>query len=176
MISGDYLAWFVNGKFRLCFYGLAVGIGTPGDDASWPQNIFFQMCRYFLLQAAMVILSLIIWQKYFFIWIWAPGGTTTLVHSLLMKSRRRKKACDVLYACATHASLVHDVTDTDCQTQNGGAYGCMYHNDFETLIFNKVYPKSSPDITPSVWLGSKHQPTNKQTINQLKKLLWIFLF
>ena len=85
------------------------------------------------------------------------------------EQKKEKKACVVLYACATRASLVHDATDADCPTQNGSACGCMYYTDFETLIFNQVYQKSSPDITPSVWLGSEHQPTNKSTINQLKK-------
>ena len=28
--------------------------------------------------------------------------------------------------CATHAGLVHDVTDTDRPTQNDSAHGCLF--------------------------------------------------
>ena len=44
-------------------------------------------------------------------------------------------AHDIVYASATHASPVHEVTDTDSQMQNVSAYGRIC--SFESLIFNE---------------------------------------
>ena len=41
-----------------------------------------------------------------------------LVRCLPVKKRKRL-ARDVIHTSATYADLVQDVTDTDCQTQNG---------------------------------------------------------
>ena len=53
----------------------------------------------------------------------ALQGAAMLVRSLLMKSRKRL-VHDVM--SATHPCCVHDVTDTDYQTQNGGSYGRVF--------------------------------------------------
>ena len=42
-----------------------------------------------------------------------------------------------LYACATHAEFVHDVTNTDCRTQNVQRSRRCFR-DFETTIFDKT--------------------------------------
>ena len=49
-----------------------------------------------------------------------------LVHSLPMKSRERLVHDVMPYNSAIHAGLVHDVTDTDCMTQNGSAHGPVF--------------------------------------------------
>ena len=42
------------------------------------------------------------------------------VHSLAMKSRKRL-ACDIFAAFATHSSLFHDIADTDCRNFENGS-------------------------------------------------------
>ena len=44
------------------------------------------------------------------------------------EQQEKKVADDVKETCATHAGLVDDVTDTDCQTQHGGARGLVPSN------------------------------------------------
>ena len=48
-----------------------------------------------------------------------------LARSFPIKDRKRL-AHDVIDACATHAGLSHDVTDTDCQTQLDSAQGRVF--------------------------------------------------
>ena len=50
--------------------------------------------------------------------IWARQGAAILVHSLPMKSTK-SVARDVFDTFATQSGLVRDVSDTDCQAQNG---------------------------------------------------------
>ena len=57
--------------------------------------------------------------------IWAPQGPARLVHSLPMKSRKRV-TCDLFHMTATHASLVYDITDTDCWAQKGSTHGHVF--------------------------------------------------
>ena len=45
--------------------------------------------------------------------------------SLPMKNRKRS-VHDVLDSSASHADLVHNVTDTDCQTQYDSAHGHVF--------------------------------------------------
>ena len=45
-------------------------------------------------------------------------------------------AGDVVDTFTTHASLVYDVTDTDCRAQNGSTHGRVFC-DFQTSLFNK---------------------------------------
>ena len=47
-----------------------------------------------------------------------------LVHSLPLKSTK-KLPCDIIDTCATHAGLVYNVTDPDCQIQNGSNHSCV---------------------------------------------------
>ena len=63
-------------------------------------------------------LSILMQQKYFFLWLWvrAPKSMATQVRTLPMK-RRKRLACDVLDTFATLANHVHDVSDIDWQTQ-----------------------------------------------------------
>ena len=57
-------------------------------------------------------------------------------------------AHDIVYASATYASPVHEVTDTDCQMQNVSAYGHVCY--FESLIFNEPDHKLTV-ILPTVY-------------------------
>ena len=46
-------------------------------------------------------------------------GAATLVRSFPLKNRRKKRlARDVFDSFATHADVVHDVTDVHCWAQN----------------------------------------------------------
>ena len=52
----------------------------------------------------------------FFPWTWAPQVAAILLDSLTKKSIKKKSSLDCIHTSATDADLVHDVTDTDCQT------------------------------------------------------------
>ena len=54
----------------------------------------------------------------------ACQGAAIVVYSLQMKSRKRL-AYEVTYTYATYTSLVCDVTESGCQTQNGSIQGCV---------------------------------------------------
>ena len=88
--------------------------------------------------AGSVWLSIITQQKYFLASDLSSTDTAILVCSSPLKSRKWS-AHDIIDTCATHASLVHDVTYTDCQTRNGSTYGCFCN--FLTLIFDKLDQK-----------------------------------
>ena len=71
-----------------------------------------------------MFLSVFIQQKYFFFAVnLAPADTVLLVHALPVKSRKRL-AHDVTDSWVSLVSVVHDVTNTDCQTQNGSSHSC----------------------------------------------------
>lgn len=55
----------------------------------------------------------------------SPYGVAMLVCSLPSMSWKRL-AHSILYTSAKHADLVHDVIDTDCQTQNGSTRSCIF--------------------------------------------------
>ena len=61
---------------------------------------------------------------------WSHGDSC-----LEMESRKRF-ACDVLHNFATHSSIVYDLTDTDCWSENGSTHGRVYYG-FQMSIFNK---------------------------------------
>ena len=61
---------------------------------------------------------------------WSHGDSC-----LEMESRKRF-ACDVLHNFTTHSSIVYDVTDTDCLSENGSTHGRVYYG-FQMSIFNK---------------------------------------
>ena len=44
------------------------------------------------------------------------------------------------------AGLVHDISDKNCQAQNGTCTRCQVFCDFHTLIFNKPNQKSSEKL------------------------------
>ena len=75
-----------------------------------------------------------------FLQIFYPQSTAMLVHFLPMKSRK-KLVRDVFNAFDTHVDLVYDVTDTDCSTQNGCTYGCLFRS-FQTSNFVQTGPKT----------------------------------
>ena len=94
------------------------------------------------------------------LYIWAPRDTVILNHSLLMKSKMNKKCLLLTLQTLVPAlfmmsktqisSLVHEVKDTDVQTQNGCAHSCIF------VIFMSVFVK----------------PEHKST----EKLLQVFFF
>ena len=61
----------------------------------------------------------------------SSSGHSLLICSLPTKSRK-SLACDATDSSASHANLVHDVTDTDCLTQNGYAHCCFVFTTFRT--------------------------------------------
>ena len=56
--------------------------------------------------------------------------------SCLEMESRKRFACDVLHNFVTHSSIVYDVTDTDCWSENGSTH-CRVYYGFEMSIFNK---------------------------------------
>ena len=75
-----------------------------------------------------------------------------LVHSLLLKSRKRW-AHDVIDTCITYAGLVHDVTDKLINTKWLRSLLCF--RDFQTLIFVQIGHKSTEKqivfLFQSIW-------------------------
>ena len=59
-----------------------------------------------------------------------------MVRSLPTKERKKKLAVDVIDTSVTHFDLVRDITDTDCQTQNGSAHVRIFET-FKRYSFNK---------------------------------------
>ena len=61
-----------------------------------------------------------------------------MVCSFSVKSTEKKKLADgSVYCSATHAKPVHDVTEADCQTQNGGTHGSVFLQ-FSSVKFYKL--------------------------------------
>ena len=104
--------------------------------------------------------SILTQQMLLLLYIWAPRDTVILNHSLLMKSKMNKKCLLLTLQTLVPAlfmmsktqisSLVHEVKDTDVQTQNGCAHSCIF------VIFMSVFVK----------------PEHKST----EKLLQVFFF
>ena len=65
-----------------------------------------------------------------------------LVHSLPVENTKGLAQYVKKDASDTAAGLVHDVTDTDCQSQNGSAHGHVFF-DFRMSILSKVDHKST---------------------------------
>ena len=68
--------------------------------------------------------------------------------SLSANEERKKWALwDVFDLFATHAGLVHDVTDTDCWAKNGSTHRLVYHNrQTPVVVFNKQDEKWSEQL------------------------------
>ena len=91
------------------------------------------MCQYFQLWALCGFISIYSCNKSNFCFAskFGSSGHSLLICSLPMKSRK-SLACDATDSSASHANLVHDVTDTDCFTQNGYAHCCFVFTTFRT--------------------------------------------
>ena len=74
----------------------------------------FQSCALVLLQST--------WQKYSFLWH-LRSSRRGRIGSLFTSGQQKSLVHGVLDTSATHADLVSEVTDTDCQTHNGSAHG-----------------------------------------------------
>ena len=70
-----------------------------------------------------------------------------LAQSLPTKSRKRL-AHDLFATFATHAGLVHDITDTDCWAQNGSTHGHVFItlNFIFNLFFYEQDQKSNEKL------------------------------
>ena len=89
--------------------------GTLGKDASWPET--YKMCNlisipysyhgFISMHAKEVLFSS---SNLSFSWC-------SHVCSLLTNEEQKGLACDVMDTFDPHASCVHDIRDTDCQTQ-----------------------------------------------------------
>ena len=98
--------------------------GTLCGEGSWLENI--ASVQIFLFIHFEWLLNQYSWSRNtFLLQVWAPWGVALLVHCLPLKSRTRL-ACDVIHASATYDDLVHDVTYTECQTQNGSTHDCFH--------------------------------------------------
>ena len=56
----------------------------------------------------------------------------------LVKSRKRKLPYDGIHTSAAHASLLYDVTDTDCWAQNGSAHSRVFMTLTHRILLNKT--------------------------------------
>ena len=99
----------------------------------WKRN----MCRCFICRFHVVVLSLFMQQEYFLASNLSSSGHIH-VHSLFTNEEQKRKvgSCPNWHS-ATHSDLVHDVTDTDCQTQNGSVLSHLCLHNFQMLIFVK---------------------------------------
>ena len=93
----------------------------------------------------------------FLLRIWAPRGAAMLVLSSPMVKRLARDVSDTF---TTHATLVHDVTNTHCRRQNGSAHGrvvATFKRGVSSLRF------------PFKFLRQRH--LNTEEIRQLVSLL-----
>ena len=67
----------------------------------------------------------------------SPPGAAMLTHTLITNEEQKTVSVCIINTCATNASLIHDVTNTDSQTQIGCVHGHIKKN-FQTLITNKA--------------------------------------
>ena len=135
----------------ICFVMLIHVKGGPNQRGklAWKHRkcLSISVCR--LCAAA---LPIFMQPKYFFPpQIWAPWSTAMLVRSLPMKSRKKVGSWHNRH---THVHLVHDVADTDCQTQNGGFHRHVF------MTFNSQ--------------KNKKTTTKKQDLKSNEKLQWVF--
>ena len=56
-----------------------------------------------------------------------------------------KRLANVIYTTATHASLLHDITDTDCQIKNGSPHNNVFRA-FKCHCFNQPDNKSTEKL------------------------------
>ena len=107
-----------------------------------------KMCKFSFVGLVWLVYQYLCNRSPFFLPIRASQGAAILVCSLPMRSGKRL-AYDVFDTSINHADLVHDVTDTDCRSQNGTTHGCVF-------------------------VTFKRQFLTNQTINQLKIFFGVY--
>ena len=98
-------------------------MGAPSEEASLPDDL--ETCKYFHLKTEWLSCQHLYDSSTVLLWIWAPKGAATLVHSSSNKTRKRL-AHDVIHTVATHADLVHEIAYTECLTQNDSTHCCVF--------------------------------------------------
>ena len=101
---------------------LQAGLQTLKTVPIFPVVDFVWFYQYIFMQ-----------QKYFFCFAsnFSSSGHSLPICSWPLKSRK-SLACDAADSSASHASLVRDVTDTDCLTPNGYAHCCFVFTTYRT--------------------------------------------
>ena len=77
-------------------------------------------------------------------------------------------AHDVKATCITHGGrLGDDIRDTDYQTEDGGAHGCIIYRDFETSIKKKKKKKKKRERKEEKRKKPDHKPAEncRESVN-----------
>lgn len=82
---------------------------------------------------------------YFFGSNLSPPGAAMLTHTLITNEEQKTVSVCIINTCATNASLVHDVTNTDSQTQNGCVHGHI-KKKLPNVDFKQSSHKSSEQL------------------------------
>ena len=164
--------------------------GTQSNDARWPEDI--DNVQTFSFAGLMWLFHLYLCNRStFFFQIWGLQGAAMLVHSLPMKSRQWvahgiPNTSAIRDDPAIQADLVHDITDKDCQMQNGSTHShvfvtfeCQFLTN-QTLKFVVIW---CPQLTfsglyrTSLWnLLSRHHGWKFTHDFYIVKLSWCILW
>ena len=149
---------------------LQAGLQTLKTVPIFPVVDFVWFYQYIFMQ-----------QKYFFCFAsnFSSSGHSLLICSWPLKSRK-SLACDATDSSASHASLVRDVTDTDCLTPNGYAHCCFVFTTYRTkkkknrkLLYTVLLTSFSKwSIAKySIWQKRSKTSTHRDLTHKTKELL-----